>query len=558
MNRSLGLGFIFFVALVILGFGTLMVQRGITIFEPSYNLRVKFQRIHGLRAGDEVRVEGVPYGSVEKIELGELGESASSGGGVLVTLRLRKDKAPLVLFTNYEIAIESSSVLGGNMVVIHRGGPPKHELLADPKALEKTTLEGTVRPGLDEVGKMVDENRENFRVLIANLKDVSQSLKEGHGTIGKILQSDELHNKVVASLEEVRKAAELANSRLRSEFVDATLSNLAEATANLKSITEALQKSEGPLGALINDKTMTQRLSKTLEDVQKTGENLRVITDKVQSGEGTLGKLINDRDMGEKLKRTVDNIEQSSESIKQITGKLQNGEGSVGKLLQDDELYEKAKQTMDDIDKTFAKAARSVIDIVVDSAYYPTSLETIGKLGVRLVPSDDKYIYVGVAAMSLDKNGPISFSRQVNDNQSDTLFRAEVLLGYRIPFLLDKRLTAWGGLYEGLPGGGLDFKWDQWGLFTHPVTFTFEAREGYSNVDKQKIDEHLNGAMMRARVRFPIWNRRDSFIELLLSSVNITAGVSRIGSQPEYLAGIGLEWPDDDIRTLVGFIALAH
>ena len=125
-------------------------------------------------------------------------------------------------------------------------------------------------------------------------------------------------------------------------------------------------------------------------------------------------------------------------------------------------------------------------------------------------------------------------------------------------WFLDHRLTLRGGLLEGKPGAGIDFVWEDWGFFTHPVQFSFEGRDAYNSVSREKIDEEIAGPMLRAYIKTPLWNRRDNWFELLLSTVKLYVGANRIGTgKEELMAAVGLEWPDDDFRMLVGFIGLA-
>jgi phospholipid/cholesterol/gamma-HCH transport system substrate-binding protein len=541
VSKTAWLGFLFLVALILLGFTTLVLKDLPGLFGERYELRVHFDRVRGLKEGDDVRVEGLLFGKVERLAL-------HPDHGVVATLRLERG---VTLYRDARVVVESSSALGGSYVSIQRGteGAP-----LDTSQL----IPGAAQAGFEAIGGMVEENRENFRELVKNLKEVTQALREGQGSAGKFLRSDELHRQAVTTLEEVRKVAEKAQERLSSEFVDATLFNVSEAAENLKDATALLKKGEGPLGALLADKTMTEKLNKTLDNVEASSKNLKEISDTIRKGEGTLGKLVTDKEMGERLQRTVENIEKSSESIRNITGRLENGEGSVGKLLQDDELYEKAKQTLDDIDKVFAKAARAVVEVVGDSKLYDDTEVQISRLGIRISPSEDKFFYVGAAFMSLNREGDILFKNLVEDNESGTEIKGEVQVGYRIPWILDRRLTLRAGLLEGKPGGGVEFLWDDWLLFTHPVQFVFEGRDAYNDVDDEDIDEELDGPLLRLYVRTPLWTRKENWFELLLTSIRLYAGVSRLGENGEAMVGIGLEWPDDDIRTLVSFIGLAR
>ena len=80
MNRGIWLGFIFFVALVILGFGTLLVKN-VRLFGKTVQLRVHFERAQGLRPGSDVRVDGIQFGRVDAVDL-----HPQSGVRVLVKL----------------------------------------------------------------------------------------------------------------------------------------------------------------------------------------------------------------------------------------------------------------------------------------------------------------------------------------------------------------------------------------------------------------------------------------------------------------------------------------
>jgi phospholipid/cholesterol/gamma-HCH transport system substrate-binding protein len=536
MNRGLWLGFLFFVALVILGFTTLLVKN-VNLFGTSMTLRINFERAQGLRQGSDVRIDGITLGRVEDIKLHPLTPTDPIREGVQVTVVLDK---PIELFSDARILVESSSVLGGNIITIQRGSkPPAQDL--------KQELAGKSRGGLEEVGDLATDNRENLKQLIQNLKDLSQALRDGQGTVGKLLKSDELHKEAVDTIKSAREEIKKVGDSLNE--------NMTKLTGK---ITEKLDKAEGPAGALLNDKKLTEKLDRIVANVEDTSKNLKDITDSVKKGDGALGKMVNDKEMGDKLKSTIDNVERASESIKNIGTKLESGEGTVGRILQDDELYESARRTLDDVDRFFARASRAVTEIVTDYEVFPGSKESIAHLGIRIGPDEDKYMYIGAAAMSLDKTGPIVFKDQINHNENATVFKGELQLAYRAPWLLDRHLTVRGGLLEGKPGGAADFTWEDWGLFSYPLRVTFEARDAYNSVQREDIDEQIAGPMMRLYARLPLWVRKDNWFESLLSVLHVDVGVNRFTKNQELMAGISLDWPDEDIRTLVGFIGTAR
>jgi phospholipid/cholesterol/gamma-HCH transport system substrate-binding protein len=536
MNRGIWLGFIFFVALVVLGFGTLLVKH-VNVFGHPVPLRIHFERAEGLRPGSDVRVDGMLYGRVNSVSLHKV-------SGVQVLIELNE---PIVLYQDAQITVEPSSVLGGNIVAIRRGSKGEPQLLSQE-------LAGTTRPGLEEFGELASENKENLRQLIANLKDVSQVLKDGQGTVGKLLKSDELHKEAVDTVKSAREAITEAKVEIK-KLADNLNDNITKLTTKL---TDKLDKAEGPIGPLLNDKKLTERMDRIVANVEETSKNLKEITDSVKNGEGALGKIVNDKEMGEKLKSTINNVEQASESIKNIGSKLETGEGSVGKLLQDDELYENARKTLGDIDRFFGRAANARIDVAADYKYYSREEMSVTKLGLRIGPDEDKFLYAGGDILGLNKNGTIDYKKQQEFDISYGYFKPEVYLAYRAPWLLDRHLLVRAGYLEGKPGGALDFSWQDFGACTYPITLTLEGRDTYKRVDVESIDEGLTKPLFRAYLNVPLWIRNNTWWEMLLSMIYVTGGIDRIGSKPEAMFGVGGEWADQDVRTLVALIGTAR
>jgi phospholipid/cholesterol/gamma-HCH transport system substrate-binding protein len=544
MNRAGWLGFLFFIALVLLGFATLLIKnKAFSLFGEGSMMYVKFDNVKGLRPGNEVRVDGVLMGKVKEIKL-----SKSSGpgepDGAIVTLSLDE---PIRIYKDGTVMIESSSVLGGDMVSIRRG--KKSEQYSDSSQYkdELTYFKGDVRAGLSDVGDLASDNRENLRQLIANLKDLSQSLKEGQGTVGKLLKSDELHKELVKTITDTREEIKKVG--------DNVTGNLTKLT---NKISDKLDNAQGPAGAILNDKKMTEKLDRIITNVEDTSKNLKEITDQVKKGDGAVSRMLYDKEMGEKLKSTIDNVERASESIRNIGGKLETGEGSVGRLLQDDELYEQARNTLESIDKFFGRASRAVIEVAAGYQTMPDTDSSMTKLALNISPDEDKVIMAGGVIWNLDKTSKIRFKKQIQDGEGDSIFKPEIQLGYRARWLLDRHLFVHGGYVEGKPGGGFDFTWEDWGVFTYPIRFGVQARDAYNSVSRERIDEEIAGAHLKAYIRLPLWIRRETWIETLLSTVHLTAGIERFPHDPGWFAGVSIEWPDEDIRTLVSLIGTAR
>ena len=530
MGRASLLGFIFFVSLVILGFGTLLLQGWTPPWKELVTLQAHFESVQGLRNGNDARVDGVKYGTVTEILLHE-------NQGVLVTVKL---DAPVTLYQDFEIKVEAASVLGGSTVSIRRGS-------VEP-ALKKPydVLPGRTAPGFEQIGELAAENRENLHALIANFRDLTDTMTKGQGTIGQLIQSDKLHREAVQTLKDVQDAVAGAKAEIK------------RIGDNLELVTNDIRKGKGPIGALLNDETMTLKLNTTLDNIEKTSENIKTITDKINEGDNTLARLVNDEEMGVQLKKIVENVEATSESIRNIAENLENGEGFVGRLLQDDELYVKVNQRLDDLDEIIGRAARATVEIVADSKFYSESHLSVTRAGIRITPSEDKYFQASVAFLGLDRDGDILFEKKIQQNESDTEVTADVQLAYHIPWLVDRRMTIRGGLIEGKLGAAIDLRWEDFIFVKHPVQISFEGRESYDDLQDDDIDEKISGPMLRLYFETPLWTRRDTWYEMLLSSVRLFGGWSRIGEDPEYLVGAGIQFPDEDIRAFIGLAGLAR
>ena len=527
MKSAAWLGFFFFIALVLLGFGTLLVGDLQGMFGDPVYIDVHFVKVQGLRVRDDVRVDGVLYGKVHAIDL-------DPQGGVRVRLRIQK---PVTVYSDGAVEIDASSVLGGSYVAIRRGskGP----------AIQTDLFAGKTKAGLDEFTELAAENRENFRQLITNLKDVTGALKDGKGSIGKALTTDELHKKVVEAIDEIKKTGETAQKEIK------------RVGDNLEKITDKIDKGQGPVPALLNDKKMTEKLNRVMDNIEETSKNLKEITDAVRKGDGALGKIVGDKSLGEKLSSTMVNVEKTSESLRKVTEKIASGEGTVGRLIQEDELYDQARKSLEDLDRTLGRAARALVEIKGEGLMHSDSGENVYRMGIRISPSEDKFFYVGVSALSLSPDGDVLFENRLT-NEHETIIKADVQVGYRVPWFLDRQLTVRAGLFDGKAGGALDLKWSRWGFFSYPVEFSLEARDAYNSVEDEDLDEQIRGPMIRAQVRLPLWTRRANWFETLLSRVELTAGASRLGNDGEFFAGIGMQWADEDLRTLISLIGVAR
>jgi phospholipid/cholesterol/gamma-HCH transport system substrate-binding protein len=516
MNKAIWLGFFFFVALVLLLFGSLTVKN-IRLKKPV-KLKFDFMQVEGLKAGDQIRVQGFRVGKVDSIELRE--------NSIRVVGHIDQ---PIKIYDDYQAFVESFTLLGGNHISIHRGTPGRPELA------EGEALKGGAKPsGFEQIGRVLSENRNLISEMLASIKDAATEVKSlfetvrtGEGTIPRLINDPTIFDSMVKAVEEFRLLAEKANN------------------------------GTGTLGKLINDPALYDELKVSLKDIGATAAAARSMFDKINTGQGVLGKLMNDPKMAEDVQKMMENLRETSEDLKQILDKVAKGEGTLGRIIQQDELYDKGKAVLESADTVLGRVGRARVFIGADGAVYSDNEYSTSKMYLRIWPDETKYFQAGITFLGYSATGPtIRFEEQVERGEDDTIAKGEIFAMYKIPWFFDNNVGVRLGLMEGKPGGGLDinFKLGDW-----PVLASFDIRDAYGSVEDEDIDENVRGPMTRASIRVPLWSPGgDTWWKQVLYAMKVTGGMSRLQDDPEFFIGGGIEFEDQDIRTLIGIMGLSR
>ncbi|MCF3651173.1 MlaD family protein [Synoicihabitans lomoniglobus] len=287
MSARVGLFFLLGLALIWVTFESL--NGNVLDSDKSYELTARFASIKELKAGDEVRMAGVGIGMVKETRLnGRFAEA------------LLQVKSEIEVPENSVATIAMAGLLGSNYVSLTLGSDDAPALSAGAVIRSEDTPDlNTVVSQIGEVGRkveqalsqftgamgagdsneglmgkinaMVDDNRSKLDTITSNLEIVTTRLRDGEGTLGKLLSDDTGYTELIAAIEEIRGAAEEAKTFM----------------ASAQGLVADVKSGQGTLGQLIYD-------GKAGEDIRLTAQNLRELSAKLNNGEGTLGRLIND------------------------------------------------------------------------------------------------------------------------------------------------------------------------------------------------------------------------------------------------------------------------
>lgn len=273
-----------------------------------YAVKTIFTNIAGLNEGSQVRIAGVPVGSVTNIEF--------VGDRVEVTLEISEEMRPRVT-TGSTAALGSVSLLGEAAVDItpSTAGTPIPEWGYIPS--------GVAVGSLAEVTTRAATGIEQLTVML-------QDIRSGRGTIGRLITDESLYTEMTALIgaaENVVQSMNRGRGTLGRLVTDpAAAEALERSMQNFEMITARIRAGEGSLGKFLTDDTLARSLSNTTS-------NLDAITGRINRGEGTAGALVSDREL-------YDRLTSMSERLDTVMTGLQEGQGTAGQLLRDRQLYE--------------------------------------------------------------------------------------------------------------------------------------------------------------------------------------------------------------------------
>lgn len=277
LTTELKVGIFVLVALVMVVGSYVWSFDGVRADEASYLIDFPVESADGVYVGTEVRLAGVEIGAVESVEI--------RGGHAVLALRVREAYR---LSIDTEGELKSSGLLGDSYVRLYPG-------------IEDATL---------STGSVINERSTpgDLDTITRNLETVSEDI----AAITKVLR-------------------EMAENRDNKDHIEASLANIDGLTEELKNLAS---RNSADIDAIVDS---VRRLSESLEgyasdiaedvdeemdkvkeltdELNESAQNITSITDKIDRGEGTIGALVNERD-------TVDNLNKTVKGVNNAVGSL--------------------------------------------------------------------------------------------------------------------------------------------------------------------------------------------------------------------------------------------
>lgn len=320
---ELRVGLFVLVGLSVLAAGIFYVT-GAGTLGPKYRLVTYLPEVSGLANGAPVRLDGVEVGNVETIRIAPRApeKAVDRNRNIEVVMRVGERYQKYIL-TDSAASLVTEGLLGNRYVDITRGitGVPLKDGQEVPGTEEKAIKE-VVERSADLLG--------NLQALSENVQELISGVKQGKGSLGKLLTDDQAYNhlngilaKSDAMLADVREGKGTVGKLVTS---DEMYNKVDKGLDNVNLILTDVRSQKGTLGKLLYDPSLYDEAKQALTN----GNSM--ISD-VRAGKGTLGKLVADDTLYTKLRQTTENVETA-------TAKLNDNTTTVGKLFSDPKLYD--------------------------------------------------------------------------------------------------------------------------------------------------------------------------------------------------------------------------
>jgi phospholipid/cholesterol/gamma-HCH transport system substrate-binding protein len=266
--RLAGVGAFVLGGLLLFTVGLFMIGDRQMAFAKKFTIYTEFRKITGLQAGAIVRVSGAKAGSITQIV-----PPNGPGGKFRIEFEITEDLHPLVR-TDSLATIETEGLVGGSFLGVGTGteqapAAPPQSTIPSKEPFEISDLMQQMGDTITKVNQTIDEMKDdvqravvsigdtvdNANGLITDISDdvkkmaaaggrisedaarISEGLRSGRGTVGKLLHDDELYRRATA----VAKQAEQIAADTR------------QVVEKARKALEELQTKDGPIQSVVAD-----------------------------------------------------------------------------------------------------------------------------------------------------------------------------------------------------------------------------------------------------------------------------------------------------------------
>ncbi|MGH7443315.1 MAG: MlaD family protein, partial [Longimicrobiales bacterium] len=282
------------VGILLLIYSVYQVGKIFDVFASRYELRALVPSALGLREGAPVTLAGQRIGQVARIDFIAV-ENRRGDDNLTITLAVSEEVREQIR-RDSRAFFRTQGLLGDKFVDIAPGSSGAAILQpGDTLAVGESV---DIEQFMNRAAMAIDQ----AQVIVTDLRDVTQGLATGDGTIGMLLTDEALYGRMVAATEQL----------------EITLAQL--------------NRADGTFGRMMRDPALYENLNRAVVRVDSLGA---MIVD----SDGTLGKLLRDDSLYNALTHMATNADSAVVALSGMVQRLSSGEGTIQRLMTDPQLY---------------------------------------------------------------------------------------------------------------------------------------------------------------------------------------------------------------------------
>ncbi|WKK64894.1 MlaD family protein [Lutimonas zeaxanthinifaciens] len=262
------------------------------LFGNTFKVTAVFSNVNGLKLGNNVRFSGINVGTVRNILMVD---DSTICVDMIIDEEIRRH------MKRSAVAVVGSDGLVGSMVVNIFPGGSRGDILQ-----EGDTIQSIKRKSSADMMSTLSVTNDNAAELSKELLKITKSINEGDGTLGLLLNDEEMGSDLKETFQNLNQASVEASKAINE----------------VKDFVNAVNDEDNLINVLVRDtvsarqlRNMISNLEKSSEDIDLVIRNLNDFIVDIRESEGTLNYLVSDTILVQDIGETVKNIKKGSEML---------------------------------------------------------------------------------------------------------------------------------------------------------------------------------------------------------------------------------------------------
>lgn len=288
-TQKLSLGLFIFITTIIFVFALYLIGNKQNLFGNTFRISAVFNNVNGLILGNNVRYSGINIGTVKNIVM--INDSTICVDMIIEAKMLKHMKK------NAVAGVGSDGLVGSMVINIVPG--KEYSAALEPG----DTIKSFNKTSTTDMLETLNTTNDNAAKLTSDLLKITSAIKEGRGTIGMLIEDEEMASDVKQTVVNLKTSSANASATIRE----------------LKHIISAINYEESMASVLLSDTASANKMKSIIDNVEKSSlgidsviTNLNSVVLEVKNSEGTLNYMLNDTTLVNNIDETMKNIKEGS------------------------------------------------------------------------------------------------------------------------------------------------------------------------------------------------------------------------------------------------------